>query len=301
VSAPSLEVAVDVDRRVPALTEPRWVQRLAIGISLAFVGAFLLLPLAAVFFEAFRKGGQAFLAVFASPDTRSAIRLTLVLAAIAVPANLVFGLAAAWAIAKFEFPWKNVLITLIDLPFAISPVISGLVFVLLFGMQGWFGAWLATHDIRILFAVPGMVLATIFVTVPFVARELIPLMQEQGNEEELAALTLGASGWQTFRRVTLPNVKWALLYGIILCNARALGEFGAVSVVSGHIRGKTNTVPLHIEILYNEYDFVGAFSVSALLACLALLTLVAQALVERKRKPKGPTGRARPEGTGGIA
>jgi sulfate transport system permease protein len=280
-------------REAGARSDPPWVRRLAIGISLAFVGAFLLVPLVAVFSEALRKGVGAFASTLADPATRSAIRLTLIVAAIAVPANLVFGLAAAWAIAKFEFRWKPLLLTLIDLPFAVSPVIAGLVFLLLFGMQGWFGSWLADHGIRILFAVPGMVLATIFVTFPFVARELIPLMQEQGNEEELAALTLGAGGWQTFRRVTLPNVKWALLYGVILCNARALGEFGAVSVVSGHVRGRTNTMPLHIEILYNEYDFVGAFSVAALLACLALVTLVAQAIVEGRSRKAGSSRLAR--------
>jgi sulfate/thiosulfate transport system permease protein len=280
--------------RSTALTEPAWVRRLAIATSLIFVGAFLLVPLVSVFSEALRKGLGAFFSTLTDPATRSAIRLTLTMAAIAVPANVVFGLAASWAVAKFEFPGKRLLVTLIDLPFAVSPVISGLVFVLLFGLQGWFGSWLSEHDIKIIFAVPGMVLATIFVTFPFVARELIPLMQEQGNDEELAALTLGASGWQTFQRVTLPNVKWALLYGVILCNARALGEFGAVSVVSGHVRGMTNTMPLHIEILYNEYDFVGAFSVASLLACLALLTLVAQAVVERmgrRRGAVGPVGR----------
>jgi sulfate transport system permease protein len=276
--------------RSTALTEPAWVRRLAIATSLIFVGAFLVVPLASVFSEALRKGIGAFFSTLADPATRSAIRLTLTVAAIAVPANVVFGLAASWAVAKFEFPGKNLLVTLIDLPFAVSPVISGLVFVLLFGLQGWFGSWLSEHDIKIIFAVPGMVLATIFVTFPFVARELIPLMQEQGNDEEFAALTLGASGWQTFRRVTLPNVKWALLYGVILCNARALGEFGAVSVVSGHVRGMTNTMPLHIEILYNEYDFVGAFSVASLLACLALLTLVAQAVVERMSRRRGTVG-----------
>ena len=272
------------------LDEPIWFRRCAIGISLLFVGGFLVVPLVAVFSEALRRGLGPVFATFADPATQSAIRLTLTVAAIAVPANLVFGLAAAWAIAKFDFRGKQLLISLIDLPFAVSPVISGLIFVLLFGLQGWFGAWLTAHDVKIIFALPGMVLATIFITFPFVARELIPLMQEQGNEEELAALTLGASGWQTFRRVTLPNVKWALLYGVILCNARALGEFGAVSVVSGHIRGKTNTMPLHIEILYNEYDFAGAFSVAALLACLALVTLLAQAMVEKMSRRRGATG-----------
>jgi sulfate/thiosulfate transport system permease protein len=293
-----IPVAANGERRSSALTEPAWVRRTAITVSVLFVGAFLVVPLVAVFTEALRKGVGAFFSTFADPATRSAIRLTLTVAAIAVPANVVFGLAAAWAIAKFDFRWKNVLVTLIDLPFAVSPVISGLVFVLLFGLQGWFGSWLFEHDVKIIYALPGMVLATIFITVPFVARELIPLMQEQGNEEELAALTLGASGWQTFRRVTLPNVKWALLYGVILCNARALGEFGAVSVVSGHIRGKTNTMPLHIEILYNEYDFVGAFSVAALLACLALVTLVAQVVVERmsgRRPGRGHAPVAEPE------
>ena len=216
------------------------------------------------------------------PDALAAIRLTLLAAAIAVPLNLVFGVAAAWAIAKFEFRGKSLLITLIDLPFAVSPVISGLIFVLLFGLQGWFGPWLAAHDIKIIFAVPGIVLATMFVTFPFVARELIPLMQEQGNDEEEAALALGASGWQTFWRVTLPNIKWGLLYGVILCNARAMGEFGAVSVVSGHIRGQTNTMPLHVEILYNEYNFAAAFAVASLLALLALVTLVLKSLVEWK-------------------
>ena len=226
------------------------------------------------------KGVGAYLAAFADPDALAAIRLTLLVAAIAVPLNLVFGVAAAWAIAKFEFPGKSLLITLIDLPFSVSPVISGLIYVLLFGAQGWLGPWLEAHDIKIIFAVPGIVLATIFVTFPFVARELIPLMQEQGTEEEKAALSLGACGWQTFWRVTLPNIKWGLLYGVLLCNARAMGEFGAVSVVSGHIRGLTNTMPLHVEILYNEYNFVGAFAVASLLALLALVTLVLKTLLE---------------------
>jgi sulfate transport system permease protein len=251
-----------------------------IVLTLGFLTLFLFIPLAAVFTEALRKGVGAYLASFSDPAALAAIKLTLLTAAIAVPVNLVFGLAAAWAIAKFEFAGKNLLLTLIDLPFAVSPVISGLIYVLLFGLQGWMGPWLAEHDVRIIFAVPGIVLATIFVTFPFVARELIPLMQEQGIEEEQAALSLGASGWQTFWRVTLPNVKWALLYGVILCNARAMGEFGAVSVVSGHIRGKTNTIPLHVEILYNEYNFVAAFAVASLLAILALLTLAAKGLVE---------------------
>jgi sulfate transport system permease protein len=240
----------------------------------------LLLPLVAVFVEALRRGWAVYVAALVEPDALAAIRLTLLTAAIAVPLNLIFGLAAAWAIAKFEFRGKQFLTTLIDLPFSVSPVIAGLIFVLVFGAQGWLGPWLADHDIKIIFAVPGIVLATVFVTFPFVARELIPLMQAQGTEEEEAALTLGASGWQMFWRVTLPNIKWALLYGVILCNARAMGEFGAVSVVSGHIRGLTNTMPLHVEILYNEYNFVAAFAVASLLALLALVTLVLKALVE---------------------
>ena len=263
-----------------ATSEAAWVRWLLIGISLSFLSLFLLIPLTAIFAEAFRKGWAAYWASFMDPAALSAFKLTLIAAGIAVPANLVFGLAAAWSVAKFEFKGKSLLLTLIDVPFAISPVISGLVFVLLFGMQGWLGPWLNANNIQIIFAVPGIVLATIFVTFPFVARELIPLMQEQGTEEEQAAITLGASGWQTFWRVTLPNVKWALLYGVILCNARAMGEFGAVSVVSGHIRGKTNTLPLHVEILYNEYNFVAAFSVASLLAVLALVTLVLKSIVE---------------------
>ena len=281
-----------------ARSEARWVRRALIVVSLLFLGAFLFLPLLAVFVEALRSGLRAYLASLIEPDALSAIRLTLLVAGIAVPANLVFGLAAAWAIAKFEFRGKSVLITLIDLPFAVSPVISGLIYVLLFGLQGWLGPWLAEHDMKMIFAVPGIVLATLFVTFPFVARELIPLMQEQGTEDEQAALSLGASGWQTFRRVTLPNVKWALLYGVILCNARAMGEFGAVSVVSGHIRGLTNTMPLHVEILYNEYNFVAAFAVASLLALLALATLAAKTLVERKgRRPArtlSPEGETEP-------
>jgi len=260
--------------------ESRWLKWLLVAATLSFLTLFLFVPLVAVFSEALRKGFAAYLASFADPAALAAIKLTLLTAAIAVPLNLVFGLAAAWAISRFNFVGKNLLITLIDLPFAVSPVISGLIYVLLFGLQGWLGPWLAEHDVKIIFAVPGIVLATTFVTFPFVARELIPLMQEQGSEEEQAALVLGASGWQTFWRVTLPNVKWALLYGVILCNARAMGEFGAVSVVSGHIRGKTNTIPLHVEILYNEYNFVAAFAVASLLAILALLTLAAKSLVE---------------------
>ena len=261
-------------------TEHPAVRLLLIALALGFLALFLALPLAAVFIEAFRKGGGAFLAALAEPDTLAAIRLTLLVAAIAVPLNLVFGIAAAWAIAKFEFRGKAVLITLIDLPFSVSPVISGLVYVLLFGTGSMLGPWLKAHGIEILFAVPGIVLATIFVTFPFIARELIPLMQAQGTGDEEAALSLGASGWQTFRRITLPNIRWGLLYGVLLCNARAMGEFGAVSVVSGHIRGQTNTMPLHVEILYNEYNFVGAFAVATLLAGLALVTLVLKSLLE---------------------
>jgi sulfate transport system permease protein len=265
----------------PAATvEPLWVRVLLIGIALAFLTLFLFVPLAAVFAEALTKGWQAYLAAIIEPDALSAVRLTLLTAAIAVPLNLVFGVAAAWAIAKFEFRGKNLLLTLIDLPFSVSPVISGLIYVLIFGSQGWIGPWLREHDIKILFAVPGIVLATIFVTFPFVARELIPLMQSQGTEEEEAALVLGASGWRTFWHVTLPNIKWGLLYGVILCNARAMGEFGAVSVVSGHVRGETNTMPLQVEILYNEYNFSAAFAVASLLALLALVTLALKTFVE---------------------
>ena len=253
---------------------------LLIGIAGMFLVLVLFLPLVIVFVEGFRKGGQVFFESFTDPDTLSAVKLTLLVAAIAVPFNAVFGVAASWAIAQFSFKGKTLLLTLIDLPFSISPVISGLVYVLLFGAQGWLGGWLKANDIEIIFAVPGIVLATVLVTFPFVARELIPLMQSQGTAEEEAALTLGAGGWYTFFKVTLPNVKWALLYGVLLCNARAMGEFGAVSVVSGHIRGLTNTMPLHIEILYNEYNFVAAFAVATLLAGLALLTLVAKTLLE---------------------
>ena len=266
--------------RPGALAEPAWVRLLLLGLSLGFIGLFLVAPLAAVFTEALRKGVGAYLHALKDPAALAAIRLTLIAAGVAVPANLVFGLAAAWAIARFQFAGRSVLLTLVDLPFAVSPVVSGLIYMLLFGLQGWLGPWLSEHNLKIVFAVPGIVLATIFVTFPFVARELIPLMQEQGSEQEQAALVLGASGWQTFWRVTLPNVKWALLYGVILCNARAMGEFGAVSVVSGHIRGKTNTMPLHVEILYNEYNFVAAFAVASLLALLALVTLAAKSAVE---------------------
>ena len=263
-----------------AVSEPAPVRALLIFIALAFLGLMLLVPLAAVFTEAFRKGWSTYLAALSEPDALSAIRLTLLIAAISVPLNLVFGVAASWAIAKFQFRGKNLLITLIDLPFAVSPVISGLIYVLIFGAAGWFGPWLQEHDIKIIFAVPGIVLATIFVTFPFVARELIPLMEAQGTDEEESAMVLGANGWQTFFRVTLPNIKWGLLYGVILCNARAMGEFGAVSVVSGHIRGLTNTMPLHVEILYNEYNFAAAFAVASLLATLALLTLILKNIVE---------------------
>ena len=263
-----------------AREEPALVRMALILIALAFLLMFLFAPLAAVFAGAFRKGWQAYIAAIIEPDAWSAIKLTLLAAGIAVPLNLVFGVAAAWAIAKFEFRGKSLLITLIDLPFSVSPVISGLIYVLMFGLQGWFGAWLHEHDIKIIFAVPGIVLATIFVTFPFVARELIPLMQAQGTDEEEAAVVLGANGWQTFWRVTLPNIKWGLLYGVILCNARAMGEFGAVSVVSGHVRGLTNTMPLHVEILYNEYNFAAAFAVASLLAMLALVTLALKTLVE---------------------
>jgi sulfate/thiosulfate transport system permease protein len=262
-------------------TTERWpVRVLLIGIAVAFLGLFLLMPLAAVFIEGFRGGVAAYFNAIIEPDAVAAIKLTLLIAAIAVPANLVFGLAASWAIAKFDFPGKSILNTLIDLPFSVSPVVSGLIYVLLFGAQGYFGPYLQSQGIQIIFAVPGIVLATIFVTFPFVARELVPLMQEQGTQDEEAALSLGASGWKTFFRVTLPNVRWALLYGVVLCNARAMGEFGAVSVVSGHIRGQTNTMPLHVEILYNEYNFAAAFAVASLLALLALVTLVIKVMLE---------------------
>lgn len=269
-------------RPLPARRDPLWLRVLMIGLSAGFVGVLLVLPLAIIFLEAFREGAGAYLASFRDPAAWQAIRLTGLAAAIAVPANLVFGVAAAWAIAKFDFSGKSVLITLIDLPFAVSPVISGIIYVLLFGLQGWLGPWLAEHEIQIIFAVPGIVLATMFVTFPFVARELIPLMQEQGSDEEQAALSLGAGGWQTFWRVTLPNIKWGLLYGVILSTARAIGEFGAVSVVSGHIRGKTNTAALHIEILYNEYNVVAAFAMASLLAMLGLVTLAAKAWLQWK-------------------
>jgi sulfate transport system permease protein len=296
----ALTVVAAAPRRVTrsSLAEPRWLRWMLITLALLFLALFLVLPLVAVFTEAFRKGAEAYFSSFREADALSAIKLTLLTAAIAVPLNLVFGVAAAWAIAKFEFRGKSLLTTLIDLPFAVSPVISGLIYVLVFGAQGWLGPylgsgnhpwlgdWLNGQDIKVIFAVPGIVLATVFVTFPFVARELIPLMQAQGSEEEQAAVSLGASGWQAFWRVTLPNVKWALLYGVILCNARAMGEFGAVSVVSGHIRGETNTLPLHVEILYNEYNFVAAFACASLLALLALATLAIKSFIESRTHPE---------------
>jgi sulfate transport system permease protein len=260
--------------------DPLWLKLLLGGVAIGFIAILLLLPLALVFKEAFAKGVSAFWTSVVEPDALAAVRLSLTAAAIAVPLNTLFGIAAAWSIAKFDFPGKTFLVTLVDLPFSVSPVVSGLIYVLVFGMQGWLGPWASDHDIHILFALPGIVLATIFVTFPFVARELIPLMTDQGRDEEESAATLGASGLSTFLRVTLPNIKWGLLYSVLLCNARALGEFGAVSVVSGHIRGQTNTMPLHVELLYNNYDYVGAFSVAALLAMLALVTLVLKSLLE---------------------
>lgn len=282
-------VPADADR-VPAarhLTEPRIVRWALLAVAMLFVAFVVLLPLVTVLTQAFAKGWEAYIAALRDPDALSALRLTLITALIAVPLNSAFGVAAAWAIAKFRFRGKHLLITLIDLPFAVSPVISGLVFVLLFGAQGLIGPWLAAHDIKIIFATPGIVLATIFVTFPFVARELIPLMETQGVQDEEAAVSLGARGWRVFRKVTLPNIKWGLLYGIILCNARAMGEFGAVSVVSGHIRGETNTLPLHIEILYNEYQFSAAFAVASLLMLLAVVTLIAKSVVEARLGRKG--------------
>jgi sulfate transport system permease protein len=271
-------------RAAAATTEQPWVRWLLIGTTVIFLGVFLFMPLAVVFTSALKKGIAVYFAALREPDALAAIRLTLIAAGVAVPLNLIFGIAAAWAIGKFDFFGKSFLTTLIDLPFSVSPVVSGLIYVLIFGLQGLLGPWFAAHDIKIIFAVPGIVLATTFVTFPFIARELIPLLEAQGNEEEEAALTLGASGWQTFWRVTLPNIKWGLLYGVILCNARAMGEFGAVSVVSGHIRGRTNTMPLHIEILYNEYQFAPAFAVASLLALLALVTLFAKTVVEWKSR-----------------
>ena len=291
----------DVRRR--STSEPPWVRWLLISIALAFLSLFLFVPIISVFAQAFAKGIGFYLKTLSDPLAWSAIKLTLIAAGISVPLNCVFGVAAAWAIAKFDFRGKNILLTLIDLPFSISPVISGLIYVLVFGAQGWLGLyenadkpwfpwlanWLNEHDFQIIFAVPGIVLATIFVTFPFVARELIPLMQAQGRTEEEAARVLGASGWQTFWRVTLPNIKWGLMYGVILCNARAMGEFGAVSVVSGHIRGRTNTIPLHVEILYDEYNFTGAFAMASVLAFLALVTLALKLWVERKNNGQNPT------------
>ena len=283
-TATSANLAAGVpDKRAVRKPIP-WVPIVLITITLGYLALFLLVPLAAVFLEAFKKGAGFYWNAITEPDAWSAIQLTLIAAAIAVPLNLVFGIAAAWAIAKFDFRGKSLLITLIDLPFSVSPVISGLIYVLIFGLQGWAGPWLAEHDIKIIFAVPGIVLATVFVTFPFVARELIPLMQAQGREEEEAAAVLGANGWQTLWYVTLPNVKWGLLYGVILCNARAMGEFGAVSVVSGHIRGATNTLPLHVEILYNEYAFAAAFACASLLAFLALITLAIKSVVEARQQ-----------------
>src|SRR2546423_5015511 len=271
------------DKSARATTEGAWVRWCLIAVAVVFLGVFLFMPLAVVFASALAKGISVYFAALREPDALAAIRLTLIAAGIAVPMNLIFGVAAAWAIGKFEFVGKSFLVTLIDLPFSVSPVVSGLIYVLIFGLQGVLGPWLAAHDLKIIFAVPGIVLATVFVTFPFVARELIPLIQAQGNEEEEAAITLGAGGWQTFLRVTLPNVKWGLLYGVILCNARAMGEFGAVSDVSGHIRGVTNTLPLQVEILYNEYNFQAAFAVASLLALLALVTLALKTIAERRR------------------
>ena len=267
-----------------ATQEPRWVRYALLAVGLGFLFFFLGLPLVAVFVEALAQGVPRYVEALKEPETRSAIGLTVGIALAVLPFNVVFGVAAAWAIAKFDFRGKSVLITLIDLPFAVSPVVAGLVFILLFGAQGWFGPWLSAHEVKIIFAVPGMILATLFITFPFIARELIPLMQAQGKDEEEAAVSLGASGWQMFRRVTLPNIKWGLLYGVILSNARAMGEFGAVSVVSGHIRGETNTLPLHVEILYNEYNAVGAFADASILALLALVTLIAKTVVEWRMK-----------------
>ena len=264
------------------MDEPLWVRCLLTLLAAGFMGLLVLLPLAVVFVEALSEGITAYFHALTKPDALAAIRLTLLVAAIAVPVNVVFGVCASWAIAKFEFPGKPLLVTLIDIPFSVSPVISGLVFILLFGLHGWFGAWLDAHDVEIIFAVPGIVIATLFVTFPFVARELIPLMQEQGREEEEAAILLGASGWQSFYHVTLPNIKWGLLYGVLLCNARAMGEFGAVSIVSGHIKGYTTTLPLHVEILYNEYNFAAAFAVASLLSLLAVVTLLLKAVIERR-------------------
>jgi sulfate transport system permease protein len=266
------------------MTEPKGVRLALIGVTLFYFALFLLLPLVAVFYEALKKGAAVYFQSIVEPVALSAIKLTLITSAIVVPLNIVFGLAAAWAVTRFEFRGKTLLITIIDLPFSVSPVISGMIFVLLFGAQGYLGPWVMEHGMRIIFSVPGIVLATWFVTFPFVARELIPLMQSQGSDEELAGYVLGANGWQIFRQITIPNIKWGLMYGIILCNARAMGEFGAVSVVSGHIRGQTNTIPLHVEILYNEYNFAASFAVASLLALLSILTLVVKAVIEKKSR-----------------
>ncbi len=292
------ETRHDTNAPAEALREPAAVKWLLIAFTVGFFGLFLLLPLAAVCVQAFEKGAKAYVMALLHPDALSAVRLTLLTAAIAVPANVIFGVAAGWAIAKFRFPGRHFLTTLIDLPFAVAPVISGMVFVLLFGRTGLFGSWLAEHGMKIIFAVPGIVLATVFVTFPFVAREVIPVMEATGTEEEQAARVLGASGWQTFWRVTLPSLKWGLLYGAILCNARAMGEFGAVSVVSGRIRGETNTLPLYAEILYNEYDFQGAFAVASPLALLALVTLAAKTAVEWRLQASQPLSRRAERGPG---
>ncbi|QSI75823.1 MULTISPECIES: sulfate ABC transporter permease subunit CysW [Niveibacterium] len=285
-----------------ANTESRCVRWLLCGLAFAFLFLFLVLPLAAVFSEALAKGWGAYLEALKEPDTLKAAKLTILIALMVLPLNIAFGVAAAWAIAKFDFRGKSLLTTLIDLPFAVSPVVAGLLFILIFGAQGWFGPWLAAHDIKIIFAVPGMVIATLFISVPYIARELIPLMQAQGRDEEEAAVSLGASGWQMFWRVTLPNIKWGLLYGVILANARAMGEFGAVSVVSGHIRGETNTLPLHVEILYNEYNAIGAFAAASILALLALVTLAAKTFVEwRMRRETEVLSAALPPERGAAA
>lgn len=277
-----------VHKPFSGLTEPAYVRRLLIGVAMIFLAFFLVLPLFSVFYEALKKGSEVYFKSITEPIAWQAIKLTLLTAVIVLPLNIVFGLAAAWSITRFNFRGKTFLITLIDLPFSVSPVIAGMIFVLLFGAQGWFGPWLIEHNIRVIFAVPGIVLATWFVTFPFIARELIPLMQAQGVDEELAGLVLGASGWRIFRKITLPNIKWGLIYGIILCNARAMGEFGAVSVVSGHVRGQTNTIPLHVEILYNEYNFAAAFAVASLLALLSIVTLIIKAIVEKRARVETP-------------
>ena len=282
VSSPSLVETVKARRPPAAGKDPAVVRWLLTALALGLLGLFIVLPLAAVFVQALSKGVAVYLAAIREPDTLSAIKLSLLAAGIAVPLNLVFGVAAAWTVTKFQFKGRTVLTSLIDIPFAVSPVVSGLIYVLVFGAQGWFGNWLSAHDIRIIFAVPGIVLATVFVTFPFVARELIPLMESQGTEEEEAALVLGATPWQMFYKITLPNIKWGLLYGVVLCTARALGEFGAVSVVSGHIRGETNTLPLHVEILYNEYNYAGAFAVASLLSVIAVITLALKKFLEWK-------------------